>query len=227
MRLTKQHLDVGLFTTDLAAQLHFWQERVGLLFDHRLKLGDGIHQHRFHANGSIIKLNHSRHPLQPLAPSGIVGVHLAVEGLKGASELSDPDGNRLILVPPGHEGIAGLAIEMRVSDLGAARVFWRDTVGLPETASGTFHVGDSLIILRQGLRSSPAHLGWRALGWRYLTIQVEDCVWEHCELLARGAAEAAPPRDLGGVAVVSFIRDPDGTVIELSERSSLKQTRPS
>ncbi|MDB5859518.1 MAG: hypothetical protein JWQ76_3207, partial [Ramlibacter sp.] len=55
-------------------------------------------------------------------------------------------------------------------------------------------------------------------------IQIEDCREEHQLALSRGAIEAAPPRDYGGVAVVSFIRDQDGNFIELSERTSLKPT---
>ena len=55
MRLAKPHLDIGLFTNRREAQLAFWQQRVGLEFDHLGKLGRGLHQLRHHMNGSIMK----------------------------------------------------------------------------------------------------------------------------------------------------------------------------
>ena len=63
MNLAKQHLDVGLFSTKRDEQLAFWQQTVGLPYDHMGKLGGGMQQHRHHMNGSILKMNHSRDPL--------------------------------------------------------------------------------------------------------------------------------------------------------------------
>ena len=73
MNLAKQHLDIGLFSTKRDEQLAFWQHTVGLPYDHMGKLGGGMQQHRHHMNGSILKMNHSRHPLPAAPPSGIVG----------------------------------------------------------------------------------------------------------------------------------------------------------
>ena len=61
----------------------------------------------------------------------------------------------------------------------------------------------------------------RGVGYRYLTIQVFDVVGEHQALLARGANEGSAPRRLGDVAAISFIRDPDGNWIEISQRKSI------
>jgi lactoylglutathione lyase len=52
-------------------------------------------------------------------------------------------------------------------------------------------------------------------------VQVTDCRAEHQGVLDRGGSEGEPPRRLGDVAVVSFVRDPDGNFIELSQRASL------
>ena len=60
MNLAKQHLDIGLFSTKRDEQLAFWQQTVGLPYDHMGKLGGGMQQHRHHMNGSILKMNHSR-----------------------------------------------------------------------------------------------------------------------------------------------------------------------
>ena len=55
MNLAKQHLDIGLFSTKRDEQLAFWQQRVGLPYDHMGKVGGGVQQHRHHMNGSILK----------------------------------------------------------------------------------------------------------------------------------------------------------------------------
>lgn len=226
MQLAKQQLDVGLFTTsDLAKQLSFWQDKAGLAFDQVLKLGEGMHQHRFHANGSIVKVNHSLRDLPYITPTRFIGVFLVVPELTERIQWGDPDGNRLVLVPPGYEGISGLAVELQVSDLDAAARFWGHALQCPSPSPNKFLVGDSLVILRLGSPAAEPPTTWIGQGWRYLTIQVQDCREEHKLALQRGAIEAAPPRDYGGVAVVSFVRDDDGNYIELSERTSLKSTR--
>jgi lactoylglutathione lyase len=61
----------------------------------------------------------------------------------------------------------------------------------------------------------------RGIGYRYLTIQVFDVVAEHRAILARGGAEGAVPVRLGDVAYISFVRDPDGNWIEISQRKSI------
>ena len=83
MDLAKPHLDIGLFSNQRDAQLAFWQTTVGLAYDHMGKLGGGMQQHRHHMNGSILKVNHARAPLQPAPPSGLVGLRIAA-GLRGA-----------------------------------------------------------------------------------------------------------------------------------------------
>ena len=90
MNLAKQHLDIGLFSTKRDEQLAFWQQTVGLPYDHLGKLGGGMQQHRHHMNGSILKMNHSRNPLPEAPPSGIIGLQIAREGLATAQSLSDP-----------------------------------------------------------------------------------------------------------------------------------------
>ena len=58
-------------------------------------------------------------------------------------------------------------------------------------------------------------------GYRYLTVQVFDCDDEHAKALAAGATEGRPPHNYGSTARVSFIRDPQGTWIEISQRASV------
>jgi lactoylglutathione lyase len=61
----------------------------------------------------------------------------------------------------------------------------------------------------------------RAVGMRYVTVQVRDCDAEHRRLKSMGVWEGAAPVTLGTVARISFIRDPDGNFIEISQRASL------
>ena len=61
----------------------------------------------------------------------------------------------------------------------------------------------------------------RAVGMRYITVQVRDVDAEHRRFMSMGVWEGAAPVSLGAVARISFIRDPDGNFIEISQRASL------
>jgi lactoylglutathione lyase len=220
MKLAKQHLDLGLFSNRRDEQLAFWQETVGLAYDHMGKLGGGMQQHRHFMNGSILKINHARDPLPALAPSGIVGLQIAREGLARSRALVDPDGNRVSLIPKGHEGVEGIAILLRVSDPARHDRFWTEAMQYERVGEGRYRCGDSLIVIaEQGpvARSSE----WRGPGYRYTTVQVWDCVAEYEGILARGGDSGSPPRVLGDTVRFAFVRDPDGNPIEISQRASL------
>ncbi len=58
-------------------------------------------------------------------------------------------------------------------------------------------------------------------GFQYLTVQVWKVDDEHKAFVERGGAEPDPPRTLGATARISFIQDPDGKWIEISQRASL------
>jgi len=220
MRLAKQHLDVGLFAREIEAQLDFWGTRVGLHFDHMLKLGGGMQQHRFDVNGSVLKVNHSRDPLAETEASGIVGLRIARPGLDAPAPMTDPDGNRLSLVPVGHEGVVGLGIELRVNNRDAHDHFWREVMQFASPSPGIYVCGDSRILVVEEGKVGRSE-SWRGNGWRYMTVQITDCLAEHAGVLERGGTEGAAPRRMGEVAVISFVRDPDGNFIELSQRASL------
>ena len=61
----------------------------------------------------------------------------------------------------------------------------------------------------------------RAPGFRYLTVQVRDVDAEHAGIVQRGGIEGRQPLTLGTTARISFVRDPDGNWIEISQRASL------
>jgi len=218
MNLAKQHLDVALFSNKREEQLDFWQRIVGLPYDHMGKVGGGVQQHRHHMNGSILKMNHARDPLPNAPPSGIVGLQIAREGLKESSTLKDPDGNSVTLVPKG--GVAGIAIQLRVNDRDAHDRFWTHAMQFDRVGEGRYRCGDSLIVLaEQGKVERAAE--WRGPGYRYLTVQIHDCVREYEGILERGGTSGGGPRVLGETVRYAWVCDPDGNHIEISQRASL------
>jgi len=223
MELAKPRIDIGLFTNHLEPMLDFWQSEVGLPFDHLLPLGGGLQQHRHELLGSVLKINHSRNALPAAAPSGYRELLIAREGLLGPKRLIDPDGNRVTLVPPGAHGIERIGIRLAVRDAAAHRRFYAVSLGLPdvpERGGDSFLCGDSVILFDE---APDAHDGapLEGRGFRYITIQVRRVDDEHAGILTRGGREGQPPRTLGKVARISFIRDPDGNWIEMSQRASL------
>jgi lactoylglutathione lyase len=220
VRLAKPCVDVGILTNRGDAQLAFWQREVGLPFEEKLVVARGFVQMRHGMHGSVFKLNVVEAPIPERAPSGYRELWIAREGLAAPRALEDPDGNRVVLVPPGHAGVDAIAVVLAVRDAAAQRRFYVDALGFEERAPGAYRCGTSLFLVREdaNARGDAARDG---LGYRYTTVQVFDCDAEHAGILARGGAEGAPPTTLGKTARISFVRDPDGNWIEISQRASL------
>jgi catechol 2,3-dioxygenase-like lactoylglutathione lyase family enzyme len=226
MELAKQRVDIGLSTNNLDPMLHFWQNRAGLPFDHLLPVRRGQRQHRHDALGSVVKINHHVEPLPAAPPSGYRELIVAREGLTEPGRLTDPDGNRVSLVPFGHEGISQIGVRLTVRDLDAHRRFYAESLGFPEeyrTSGAAFRAGESLIILEEDA-GAPFNSGRRGTGWRYITFQVFKVDEVHARILAAGGREGLAPTTLGTVARISMILDPDGNWIELSQRASIVGT---
>lgn len=223
MNLAKPRIDVGLFTNNIEAMLGFYQKEIGLPFDHLLPLGGGRQQHRHEMLGSVLKINESREPIAAQAPSGYRELLIAREGLLGPKRLTDPDGNAVTLVPPGAFGIERIGIRLGVRDAAAHRRFYAVAMGLPdvpEAGGNSFLCGDSVILFDEAA-DAPSDATIEGTGFRYITVQVFKTDEEHAGVLARGGREGQKPQTLGKVARISFIRDPDGNWIEISQRASL------
>lgn len=220
MKLAKQQIDVGLYTNQREAQLDFWQKTVGLEFDHLGKLGGGVHQLRHHCNGSIIKVNHARDPLSRDEPTGLAGLVIAVDGLESPRTLADPDGNEIILTPRGRDEVTNLALRLRVANREASRTFYCGALGFEDRGDNRLRCGVSQIWLEED-PAAPAVGAVPGIGLRYFTLQIFDCDACHAAVLAAGGLEGRPPRTLGDTVRYSFVRDPDGNWIELSERAPL------
>jgi catechol 2,3-dioxygenase-like lactoylglutathione lyase family enzyme len=223
MQLAKNVIDVGLSTNHLEPMLRFWQQDVAVRFDHVLPVRRGQKQYRHDEHGSVIKLNHHAEPLPEAAPSGYRELLIAREGLQEPRRMVDPDGNRVQLVPPGHDGVIQIAVVMAVRSLSEHRRFYGDILGFAEQSwsdGPAFRLGDSLVLLREdaAVTVDPVR---QARGWRYITLQIADIDAVHDELRGKGVREGLAPVTLGDVARISMILDPDGNWIELSRRASV------
>ncbi|TAK58059.1 MAG: VOC family protein [Dehalococcoidia bacterium] len=220
MELAKQHIDVGLFTNNTEAMLRFWQDEVGLPFEETLPLGNGILQHRHGMNGSVLKLNTVRDPMRPQPQAGYRELLVARDSVTSPRTLVDPDGNRILLVPRGHDGVTSIGVRLAVRDEAAMHRFLADALGLALAGANAYRCGDSLLTFVADA-SAEAVGPMTAQGYRYITVQVRDVDAEHPGIVARGGAEGRPPITLGTTARISFVRDPDGNWIEVSQRASL------
>jgi catechol 2,3-dioxygenase-like lactoylglutathione lyase family enzyme len=223
MLLAKNVIDVGLSTNHLEPMLRFWQHDAAVRFDHVLPVRRGQKQYRHDEQGSVIKLNHHVDPLPDAAPSGYRELMIAREGLREPRRMVDPDGNRVRLVPPGHDGVIQIAVVLAVRSLSEHRRFYGDILGFAEQSwSGgpAFRLGDSLVLLEQDAAATVDPVR-QARGWRYITLQVADIDAVHRDLRGKGVREGLAPITLGDVARISMILDPDGNWIELSRRASV------
>lgn len=220
MELAKPRVDIGLSTNDLEPMLAFWQGEAGIPFDHLLKIRRGQDQHRHDALGSVLKINHHADPLPDTPATGYRELIVARPGLEAPVSLTDPDGNRVTLVPPGHQGVTQIGVRIAVRDLAAHRKFYTRGLGLTEETPGAFRAGETLLILEES-PDAPSDAGMQGRGWRYITFQVFKVDAEHARILEAGGREAMPPTTLGTTARISMVRDPDGNWIEISQRASI------
>lgn len=212
LTFAKPAFDVGFATNDIDGHTSFWSDMVGLPYDHLAKLGGGFHQHRWKLGESIIKVNHTRTPLGETPPGGfkrLAVAHTSTEMHK------TPDGTPVLLAP---SATADLTLHTVTADLDAFMRFYSDGLGLAVDGMDALMLGRSRIVAKPG---APARVdGWRERGLRYMTVQIFDCDGLTAALERAGVEVGAPPRTVGQVRY-SFIRDPDGNWIELSERASL------
>lgn len=221
MNLAKPALDVGLFTNDRDRVLDFWQRRIGLPSVELLPVGGGVHQHRHAVGDSILKINHARDPLKAAPPTGLQGITVLLPGAEPCEWCCDPDGNRVRVEESGGEG-ARLKLHLVVNDPVRSAAFYGGTLGLAPSGKQAFRCGSSEIELIEGqVVADPVQ---RAKGYRYMTFQVFDVVAEHRYIVSHGGSEGLAPVKLGDVAHISFVRDPDGNWIEISQRKSITGT---
>jgi lactoylglutathione lyase len=109
---------------------------------------------------------------------------------------------------------------LRVNNRDATEHFYHHVMQFEAISRGVYRGGDSLVIVgEEGKVEKSAE--WRAPGYRYTTVQIWDAAKETDGIVARGGELGAPLRVLGETVRYSFVRDPDGNFIEISQRASL------
>ncbi|MEO8540834.1 MAG: VOC family protein [bacterium] len=224
MKLAKQCLDVGLFTNNIEPMLEFWQQGVGLPFEELLPTGGGSRQHRHGLNGGVLKINEVRDALPASAPAGYRELVIPRSGVSESRSLTDPDGNRVTLVPLVQDG-SGIEIRLGVTNLEAARRHYGLALGFDRVSEDVYACGTTRLVLDFDPDQQPI-AEMRGVGYRYLTVQVWDADAEFSAVVAAGATAGMAPRTLGAVARFGFVRDPDGNWMEISQRASLTGNLP-
>jgi catechol 2,3-dioxygenase-like lactoylglutathione lyase family enzyme len=232
MELAKDCIDVGIFTNKLDEMRAFYSERIGLPYEELLPVGGGVRQYRYGLLGSVLKINHSRDPLPERIAGGYSRLIIADRRTPIPFALGDPDGNQIQLVPGGHYGVEQIGIHLGVTNEADFERFYGEVLGAEKLAPRRYRIGKTMLSFeldpsaRRADRSdprSPAEVmaSMRAVGIRYITIQVRDCSAAFKHFIANGVWEGSAPVTLGEVARICFIRDPDGNWIEISQRASL------
>jgi lactoylglutathione lyase len=223
VELAKDRIDVGFYTNRWDEAEPFWRDTVGLAYEELLKVGGGVHQHRFGLRGSVCKVNTALADL-PLAPTAFRRLVVARDGQAAPELLHEPDGTEVEVVPPGHEGVADLAVHWATPDPDELGRLLVEGFGA-SAIDGGVRLGTSVLRLVRDPNVDPVG-GMFGRGFRYLTVQVRDVRKEHARLLDAGWTEGRPPVKLGETAFISFVRDPGGSWIEVSQRASLTGPLP-
>jgi len=237
MELAKDCIDVGIFTNRLDEMRAFYAERVRLPYEELLPLGGGARQYRYGLLGSVLKINHSRDQLPDRIAGGYSRVTIADQRTPMPFQLADPDGNAIQLVPTGHFGINQIGIHLGVTKEEDFDDFYADILGAEKLASKRYRIGKTVLTFEADPKAHRADrsdsrstaevlLSMRAVGIRYMTIQVRDCDAEFLRFKSRGVWIGSAPITLGEIARICFIRDPDGNWIEISQRGSLTGPLP-
>lgn len=221
LHLVKPALDIGLYTNRIDEVRSFYEGDVGLTYNHLLKAGRGVHQHRVDIGSvGVLKLNDARDGL-PSSPTGYVG--LAVVGPEPRL-LTDPDGLPVDIVDSLPNG-ALTRVSVASSDPDAHHRWFVEGLGAELIQEELYAIGETLISVEH-VAAQPETTAMFASGFRYLTVQVADVVAEHARLVDMGFTEATAPIRLGDVAAISFVRDPGGNWLEISQRASLTGALP-
>jgi catechol 2,3-dioxygenase-like lactoylglutathione lyase family enzyme len=232
MELAKRFVDVGIFTNRIDEMRAFYGERIRLPYEELLPVGGGVRQYRYGLLGSVLKINHSRDPLPARIAGGYRMLSISDSRTPMPLTMQDPDGNDIELVPTGHRGINQIEIHIGVTDESAFEHFYADALQAERLAANRYKLGETVISFKQDPAAARAPrapstsaadvvASMRAVGMRYITVQVRDVDAEHRRFMSMGVREGAAPVSLGAVARISFIRDPDGNFIEISQRVSL------
>lgn len=238
IEVVKAAVDIGVQTNRVDEHRSFWEDTVGLRYDHLLKVGGGVHQHRYELHGAVLKLNAHRDRLGD-EPTGYTALTLVVDarlddvgtpGIRdvvavtgGPRATSTPDGTPVTLAP-GLGGDTRTEIRLEATDADHTARVVEAALGAARSRT-TCLLGETRIAVAETPDRAPTRQR-DGVGIRYLTVQVRDIGAAHAHALANGCTEGLAPLRLGDVADISFVRLPDGDWVELSQRASLTGPLP-
>jgi lactoylglutathione lyase len=220
--LSKPFIDIGLFTNRGDAMRRFYGDVMGLDALDTIAIEPGYDLHRYDANGSALKLNVLGSPL-PARNTGYARLLWPDPACRTVERLGDPDGNEVERVPPGHLDVEQVGIVYRVPSLAIAEVFAGAALGAHRLAADRYRFGRTVLIFEVDPRADRSG-ALEALGFTYTTLHVTDTVAVHAHLVAHGCTEAIPPTPFESITTYSFVRDPTGNWIEISQRADLTGT---
>lgn len=217
VKLTQQSFDIALYTDNADPMLAFWRAEVGFEFTGAVPIDATTVQHRHRAPCCILKIN--------VVPNGKLEGHAARGGycellvgrggISSEKRLVDPDGNRILLVPPDALGEAPIGMRVRSSRAEKIGLFYQDGMAFRRINERTYTSEGSRIVVEE--TTEPQDGGrLRARGYRFLTFHVADVDQMYAHLLASGATSGMAPMEFGTVARIAFVRDVDGNWIELA-----------
>lgn len=217
--LSKPCVDVGLFTNRGDELRAFYGEVLGLPALDSIDIEPGYALHRHDAHGSALKLNVLDTPLPPRS-TGYVRMVWPDPACRRVERLVDPDGNEVERVPLGHLDIDQVGIVYRVPSLAMATAFAGAALGATRLAADRFRLGRTVLLFEVDPDTAPSG-ALESLGFTYTTLHVTDTVAVHAHVVRHGCREAIPPTPFGAITTYSFVRDPIGNWIEISQRADL------
>jgi catechol 2,3-dioxygenase-like lactoylglutathione lyase family enzyme len=222
LRLARSGFDVGVLTNNAETMLPFWNHSLGLPLERTTKPVPGVTQHKLTLLDGVLKLNCYDSPMSGDGVTGYRMLLIADAAIVSQRLICDPDGNQLGFVPRGFNGVYRYGLHLAVSDELAFHDFYARILGLPAVGERAYDLGGATLTfawspdaVRTKARSAP--------GFGYITIQVIDVMESHAVVCGRGAEEQLPPSSshTSTESTISFIRDPDGNPIEISQRPDL------
>jgi catechol 2,3-dioxygenase-like lactoylglutathione lyase family enzyme len=153
---------------------------------------------------------------------GMTALRVGSPAVGATTEITDPDGTRLVLEPA--DRVTLLGVNINVGDVAAATDWYRRVLGLTPTTSGLRVPGDDFEIrLRPGASDRPAYARATDLGIFRMAFLVDDAADAVESIRAVGHPcpdavwlDMGPTIPIEGLRAV-FFRDPDGTCLELIE----------
>jgi catechol 2,3-dioxygenase-like lactoylglutathione lyase family enzyme len=215
--------DVGLLTNQGPRMLDLWRDELGRPVERTLHPVPGVTQHKLTLQGAVLKLNCVDAALPSRgALSGLRTLLIADPAAAEVAHLRDPDGNLICLVPRGWRGLDTFGAHFAVSDETAFEDFFGRVLGFPAVGDRSYDVGGATLSFSWSPDVKPG-AGGASVGYGYLTLQVMDVVKAHALVCGRGATEERPPSSTHTTteSTISFILDPDGNRIEISQRPDL------